>query len=136
MSEGRLSGSRPSGGAAYTGLIALLVVEAIAVSGLAVYLLLELLTQPASSLGGGIAIVVIGFLAAIWLVAIVIGALRRRTWIRGAAVTWQLVQIAVAIGCFQGIFARSDLGWLLLLPALIGIFLLLSRPVTEVLRPE
>ena len=120
----------------YRALTVVLALEALAVTGLALFLLFELLTQPASSVASGIAIVVIGFLAAVWLVAIVVGAVRRRPWIRGAAVTWQLVQIAVAFGCFQGLFARPDLGWVLLVPALLALVLLLSRNVTEALRTE
>ncbi|MFD1715673.1 hypothetical protein ACFSBZ_14455 [Amnibacterium flavum] len=109
-----------------TALIVILVLEALAVTGTALYLVAQLVTGAASDIGGGIAITAIGVLASVWLIAIVIGALRGRAWIRGAAVTWQLVQIAVAVGCFQGIFAQPDLGWALLLPALAALALLIS----------
>ena len=107
-------------------LIVILALEAAAVSGVAIYLLFQLVTGSASDIGGGIAITAIGILAAVWLIAMVVGAVRRRPWIRGAAVTWQLIQIAVAVGCFQGIFARPDLGWALLIPALLALVLLVS----------
>lgn len=136
MNEGPNPTERPSGGLPLTLLTLLLGLEAVAMTALALFLLFELLTQPAASIGGGIAIVVLGFLAALWLVAIVIGVVRRRPWIRGAAMTWQFLQIAVAVGCFQGLFAQPDIGWLLLAPALVCILLLLSPRLTAVLRPE
>jgi hypothetical protein len=117
-------------------LIGVLVLEAVAMVGVAVFLVFELLTQPASSFASGVAIVVIALLAAAWLVAIVVGALRGSPWIRGAAATWQLIQIAIAIGCFQGIFARPDVGWLLLVPSIIALVLLLSPPVTAATRRD
>jgi hypothetical protein len=48
--------------------------------------------------------------------------------------TWQLLQIAVAIGCFQGVFAVPSLGWALLAPAVVAILLLLSPPVVAATR--
>jgi len=115
-------------------LTGLLGLEAVAVAAVAAFLLFELLTQPASSLAGGIAIVAIAALAAAWLIAMTLGAARSRPWIRSAAVTWQLVQIAIAIGCFQGSFARPDVGWLLLAPALAALALLLSPGASAALR--
>ncbi len=37
-------------------------------------------------------------------------------WMRGAIVVWQVLQLAIAIGSFQGLFARPDIGWLLVDP--------------------
>ena len=45
--------------------------------------------------------------------------------------TWQLVQVFVAIGCFQGLYARPDLGWALLIPSVLVIVLLFTRSVLE-----
>jgi hypothetical protein len=40
-----------------------------------------------------------------------------------------VLQIAVAIGCFQGLFARPDIGWALLVPAVLALVLLFTPPV-------
>jgi hypothetical protein len=132
--------AEPSPGARRSPLLSLLTgllaVEAAAVVVLTLYLVFELLTSPADSFAAAVALIVVVALAAIWLIAIVVGALRRQPWIRGAAVTWQLVQIAVAVGAFQGIFARPDIGWLLLVPSLAVLALLFSPPVVDSLRRD
>lgn len=103
----------------------LLFAEAALVIGVAVWFLIELLTAEPASITSAIAIFVIVVIASIFVTAIAVGALRDRPWIRGASVTWQIVQIAVAVGCFQGLYARPDIGWALLLPSLAVIVLLL-----------
>ncbi|WP_307807447.1 hypothetical protein [Naasia sp. SYSU D00948] len=115
-------------------LAGVVLVEAIAMVAVAAILLIDVLTQPAASLGGGIALVVLAVLAAVWLAAMVLGTLRRRTWVRGAIFTWQLIQLAVAVGAFQGTFARQDIGWLLLIPSVAAIALLFTPSVMNSTR--
>jgi hypothetical protein len=74
--------------------------------------------------------------AAGWLGAITIGVLRRRSWARGAATVWQVLQGGIAIACFQGVFAQPAIGWVLLVPALVALVLLFTPPVVEALRRE
>lgn len=105
-------------------LAILLAAEAALLWAAAVWLVLELIMATPTSLASALAILVLVLVAAAWVTATAINSLRRRTWIRGAAVTWQLVQIAVAVGCFQGLYARADLGWALLLPSLAVLALL------------
>lgn len=100
----------------------------------AAWLVFELLTATAASLASAAAILVLVLITALWVSAIARGALRRRSWIRGAAFTWQLVQIAVAIGFFQGLYARADLGWALLVPSLAVIVLLFTPQVIAATR--
>ncbi len=105
-------------------LATLLWAEAALLWAAAAWLVLELITATPTSLASALAILVLALIAAAWVTAIAINSLRRRTWIRGAALTWQLVQIAVAVGSFQGLYARADLGWALLLPSLAVLALL------------
>lgn len=116
-------------------LAALLAAEALLVWLAVAWLVFELLTATPASLAGAVAILVLVVVAALWVSAIAWGALRARSWIRGAALTWQLVQIFVAIGCFQGLYARVDLGWALLLPSLAVIVLLFTPRVLAATRP-
>ena len=116
-------------------LAALLAAEALLVWLAAAWLVFELLTATPTSLAGAVAILVLGVVAALWVSAIAWGALRARSWIRGAALTWQLVQIFVAIGCFQGLYARVDVGWALLLPSIAVIVLLFTPRVLAATRP-
>jgi len=116
-------------------LVALLAAEALLVWVAAGWLIFELLTATPASMASAAAILVLVLVAALWVSAIAWGALRGRSWIRGAALTWQLVQIFVAIGAFQGLYARVDIGWALLLPSLAVIVLLFTPRVLAATRP-
>jgi hypothetical protein len=115
-------------------LSALIFLEAALVVGATAFLIFELVTVTPDSLASALALTVLTALAAAWVIAIGIGMLRGRAWSRGAAIVWQVLQIAVAVGAFQGSFARPEVGWLLLLPALAALVLLFSRPVVEATR--
>jgi hypothetical protein len=101
-----------------------------------VYLLVELFIATPSSLASALALLVITAIAAIWLTVIAVNSLRGKSWVRAAALTWQALQIAIAIGCFQGVFAQPLIGWLLLVPAVIAGILALSKPVVEATRRD
>jgi len=120
-------------------LVALLVVVGVELAALAVVtivLLVEVIVAPASSLASGIALTILAAIAALWLGALFIGLRNRRPWVRSGIIVWQVLQGALAIGAFQGVFRVPAVGWLLLIPALLGITLVLSRPVTDALaRP-
>ena len=126
-SDGKSAPGAPFRPRALLLLAALLFAEAALLWAAVGWLVLELVTSTPTSLGSAVAILVLVVIAAVWVSAIAINSLRRRTWIRGAAVTWQLVQLAVAVGCFQGLYARADLGWALLVPSL-AVLALLFRP--------
>jgi hypothetical protein len=118
-------------------LLALSVIlgaEALLATGVTVWLVIELITATPDSFASAVVILLLsaGLACALWAMAV--GLLRRQTWVRGAALTWQLLQIAVAIGCFQGVFAVPSLGWALLIPAVVAILLLMSPPVVSATR--
>ena len=115
-------------------LSALIFLEAALVVGATAFLVFELVTVTPDSLASALALTVLTALAAGWVTAIAVGLLRGRAWSRGAAIVWQVLQIAVAVGAFQGSFARPEVGWLLLLPALAALVLLFSRPVVDATR--
>ncbi|WP_235934288.1 hypothetical protein [Paramicrobacterium chengjingii] len=94
-------------------------------------LVVDLFTVRPDRYDSAIALTVLAAVAAIWLIAIVLAFWRGRQWSRAAALTWQVLQIAVAIGAFQGIFAQPTIGWALLLPAIAVIILLMTRSVIE-----
>lgn len=113
-------------------LVVLLFAEAAALGALAAFLVVEVFVATSDSIISAIALALFTVLAAVFVVAIALGAMRGRAWIRGAAITVQLLQITVAIGAFQGIFARPDIGWLLLIPAVAILALLFTRQVIAV----
>ena len=115
------------------GLLIVLALEFLAVAVVTVILLVELLVAPATSVASGIALVVLAAIAALWLGSLLVGLWRSRPWVRSGIVVWQVLQGALAIGAFQGVFRVPAVGWALLLPALVAITLVLSKSVTTTL---
>jgi hypothetical protein len=96
-----------------------------------VFLVVELLVATPTSYASAIALTVLVAIGAIWVGVIAVNLLRRQPWTRGATVVWQILQIAVAVGMFQGAYARPDLGWLLLIPSIVVLVLLFTPSVRD-----
>lgn len=94
-----------------------------------VFLVVELVIDTPSSYASALALAVLAAIGAVFLGILAAGILRGQPWVRGGVVTAQILQIAVAVGMFQGFYARPDLGWLLLAPAIVALLLLFSKPV-------
>lgn len=129
-----VSTPRPARPPALRLIIVLLVAEALLLWVAVAWLVLELLTATPSSFAGALVILAIVVIAAIGVSVVAAGAARGRSWMRSPAVTWQLMQIAVAVGCFQGLYARPDLGWALLIPSLLVLILLFTPRVIDATR--
>jgi len=97
-----------------------------------VFLLYELFTPTAFDVRSAVALAVTTALFAVGVTILAIGLLRRWARIRGGVLLWQLLQVACAIGAFQGLLGPEWIGWLLLVPAGVGIWLLFTKPVTAV----
>ena len=65
-----------------------------------------------------------------------VNTLRGRPWVRAAAMVWQVLQIGLGIGSLQGLFAREDIGWFLIVPAIVVIALLFTPPVLAATRRD
>jgi hypothetical protein len=124
--------SHPNGGRRHpfvTLLAGIIFLECAALVGAVVFLIVELLIETPDSAVSAIALAVVTTLAAVWVGAIGVHTLRGNAWIRGAAITVQVLLIAIAIGSFQGFVPRPDIGWILLVPAIGVLFLLFTKPV-------
>jgi hypothetical protein len=99
-----------------------------------IYLVIELLVASPSSLASALALTVLTAIAAVWLGVIAVNILRGSPWVRGATVVWQVLQIAVAVGSFQGLFAQPAIGWALLIPAVMVLVLVFTPPVVRATR--
>ena len=136
MNQERADGDMPaaasvSGGvkAALVTVSALLFLEAAALVGIVVWLIVDLIALQPSSYATAIALIVLVVIGAVWVGAVAVASVRRAPWSRAAAIVWQILQVSIAVGAFQGLFARADVGWLLLVPAITVIGLLLWTPV-------
>lgn len=107
----------------------MLFVECAFLAAAAGFLVFELVTVVPASYPGAVAILLLAVVAAVWLFVVAVNTLGAKPWVRGAALTWQVLQLAVALGSFQGLFARDDVGWYLLVPAVIVLCLLFTRSV-------
>jgi len=110
-------------------LVVLLAAEFAVVAAAAGYLLVELVVAQPSSYASAVAVLVLTLIAAAWIGSIVVGTLRGRAWIRGAAIVWQVLQFAVGIGSLQGAFANASIGLWLIVPAVVVVVLLLVPQV-------
>jgi hypothetical protein len=111
-----------------------LFLEAIALVGVVLILIFDIVTLPAASIASAIALTVLVVIAAIFVSAIAVGMARRAPWSRGAALVWQLVQLAIAVGAFSGATAQPGWGWAILAPTLVALVLLFTKNVMAMLR--
>lgn len=109
----------------------LLFLECLLLGAAAVYLLVELLIDTPLSYASAIAILVLAVVAAAWVGLIAVHTLHGRPWVRGAAVVWQVLQLSIGVGSLQGLLARPEIGWPLILVAAAVLILLFTRPVLD-----
>jgi uncharacterized membrane-anchored protein len=119
-----------------TALSAILFLESGLLGVGAVVLVVALLTTRPDSVASAIALIVLVVVLAGGLALVALNTLRARPWIRGAALTWQLLQIAIAAASFGGLVPCPDIAWLLLIPAVAVIVLLFTKPVMAVTTRE
>jgi hypothetical protein len=118
-------------------LAGILFLESAAVGVATAYLIVELLIDQPGSYVGALFLTALTAIATVWAALMGIHTLRGSPWIRGSAVVWQVLQIAVAVGSFQDPFSRPDIAWLLLIPAIAVMVLLFTKPViAATTRPE
>ena len=92
-------------------LAAVLSFEAAILAAVTVFLVAETAAQEAECLA---------LLGAVLLALVAVSTLRLRSWVRGAAITWQIMQLAVAWVFLQGDIAVWA-GWALVAVSLIGL---------------
>ncbi|MCU1526939.1 MAG: hypothetical protein JWP75_702 [Frondihabitans sp.] len=112
-------------------LIVLLTAEFALMAVVSIVLVVELFVGSSYSIAAGIAVLVLSLTATVWLGFIAVAAIRSRAWMRGASIVWQVLMFAIGIGCFQGLTATPTVGWALVIPAVVVVALLVSKPVVR-----
>ena len=107
----------------------LVSIEALLVTAGAVYFLSRIFLETPENLSGAIVIFAITLIIAIGLVVVGISIFRELTWTRGAIVTWQILQFAVATSFVQGFSLWQYLGWTLIFLSVAGFVLVLSEKI-------
>lgn len=118
-------------------LVSILFLEAAALAATTLWFLSRVFLEKADSLGGAVVILIIVALVTVWVTVTAIYTLRAQPWVRGGIFTWQVLQIAVAAGAFQGFYAQPFVGYALLIPAALAALLLFAPSVLKATaRPE
>ncbi|MEY4989504.1 MAG: hypothetical protein RI933_1137 [Actinomycetota bacterium] len=110
-------------------LSGLIFLEGLVVLGLAVILLIQVVTGEITSFIAAITLLALVSAAAAWVITIAINLLSGMRWSRSGAVFWQFVQLAVAMGSFGGQFGSQAIGWAIFAPSAIGLYLLFRGDV-------
>ena len=106
-------------------------IEALLVSAGAIYFLARMFMEPVENLAGAIVIFLITLAIAVGLVAVTVSCFRNRSWTRGAIVTWQILQFAVATSFIQGLVQWQPVGWVLFLLSAVAIVLVFMPATTK-----
>lgn len=129
------SGGRPGRRPVLLVLLAVIVgAEALVMAGVVLWLVVELLTERPASYETAMAILVLAAIAAVFLAFVAVHTLSAKPWTRAATLVWQLLQIVIAIGCFQGLVASPEVGWYPLVPAVLSLVLLFTPTVVAATR--
>ena len=111
-------------------ITAVLTIQTLAWAALGAWIILELVTGASSYLATALFEVVLVVLAVAWMAATVVGTLGVRPWSRASLVAIEVLHIAAAIAAFQGYLVVIDLGWLLLVPAILALVLAFTPRMT------
>ncbi len=111
-------------------LVFIVALEALALAAATVWLAFEIAVATPDSLATAIALMVTTGVLAVGVAWLAVGLARRKRGVRGGVVVWQILQAAVGFGALQGIFARPEVGWALVLPAVAAFVLVLTPAVT------
>ncbi|MDH6537475.1 hypothetical protein M2112_001721 [Aurantimicrobium minutum] len=110
------------------GLLGVLVsIEALLVTAGAMYFLSRIFGDSPENLSGAIVIFAITLIIGLGLIATAIATFKSKSWVTGAIVTWQILQIAVAISFIQGLPEWQLAGWVLAVLSLSVGFLVLKQ---------
>lgn len=117
-------------------LLAITGLEAIALTAAGFFYAIEAITGHARHLPTLIALTVLIFAFAAWASAAVKGLAALKSWARSSAVFIQTAMLAIGYYSFQGESARPDIAWALIIPALVVLVLLFTKPLSSEFKRE
>ena len=106
----------------------ILVAETLVLLGLSGFLIYRLAVDTPGSIASAVGLLVITVIATAWIAATTTGFFQGKSFARGSALVWQVLQAAVGLASNQGLFARPDIGSGLFVSALVALALLLFSP--------
>jgi hypothetical protein len=115
-------------------LAGLILVEGLALVVATLWLLVSAFSSRTTSEASAFALVVVAAIAAAGLIFVGISTIRARSWVRGAAICWQILQLLLAYSILQA--GSPDVAWLLAIPAVVIIVLIFTPRVAKVLARQ
>jgi hypothetical protein len=109
----------------------ILVAETLVLLALSGFLIYQLAVDSPDSIATAVGLVLITSASAAWITTTAIGFVQGKSFSRGSAVVWQILQGAVGLASNQGPFARPDIASGLFVPALVALALLLFSPAVS-----
>lgn len=110
-------------------VLVLLMLEALALAGVFLSLLLELFSGEFQSIFAEIFLVVISGAAVLWVLQFSRGILNKKRWARSAAFFWQLLQAVVGAGAMAESGFSQVIGALLVIVSGLTVVLLFNKKV-------
>ncbi len=130
MSESR---QRPRSATVAGGI---LLLEAVGMVAVAIWITVSALGEAIEHLGGSLFLAVICLATAVFLLQAGRGMLNAAAWSRSAAVVWQVLQVGVALGTYNGAEGPVPIALLLFIPSLVVLILVFRRSMSEWLVRE
>jgi hypothetical protein len=106
-----------------------LAIESLAVLGFGLWMLLDLFVGQAKSLPAALTLIVLYLAAGSWVAYLALGIRKGARWARSGAIFWQTCQLFLASQSFTGRGASPLIGFALIVPSVIVLALMFSKPV-------
>jgi peptidoglycan/LPS O-acetylase OafA/YrhL len=117
-------------------LAVIVFLEAIALVGVAIWSVATVIGTEARELTAGLFWAACLALIAFFLLQAGRGVLDGRSWSRSAVVVWQVLQIGVSFGTYNGAEGPVPLALAMFVPALVALVLVFRKPVRDWLSRE
>lgn len=117
-------------------LLGITGVQTLALYAAAFFYLVEVITGNYKYLPTMLAITVMIFAAAAWASAVFRGLAKTQAWARSSSVFIQTAALAIAYYSFQPPVPRPDIAWALIIPAVIVLALLFTKPLSASFKRE
>lgn len=117
-------------------MLLILSVEALGAIAVGVWVGIEAFGEVGSHLVGTLFLALVCFGLAAFLILTIKGMVQHRAWTRSATLAWQVLQIGLALGSWNDDNRVMWLAFALFIPAVIVLFCLFRKSVTEWLARE
>lgn len=117
-------------------LLGITGLETLAITAGGFFYLIELITGHSRYVPTMLALTVMIFASAAWCGAAFRGLVKTQPWARSSMVFIQSSMIVIGVYSFQPPVPRPDIAWALIVPAVVVLALLFTKPLSEQFKRE